>query len=390
MAPRTVTAGYLRELLWPVFVPATLFGLGMGAAAPVVALAARDLGAPVWLAALAGALVGLGMVLGDLPSGVVVARLGERRAIVAASVVGVLGVLLCLAAPTFAVLAAGVVLTGAASAVWGLARQSYLAAVVPLGHRARVMATFGLTFRVGMFAGPVLGAGAIHLVGVRGGFAVQLVAVAVAGWLMGRQPDPGGGEAPAQVPLARVVARHRRVLATLGAGSVLMGAARAAIPVVVPLWAEHLGLDPAAASLAFAAACAVDVACAYPAGHLMDRFGRAWVAVPSLVVLGLGYAAVPLAGTGGALLAVAVVLGLGNGLGNGVIMTVGADTAPPGARAEFLAAWRLTHDAGWFAGPLAVSGLALVAPLPAAAAALAAASLLGAGVFARYLPQFTP
>lgn len=390
MAPSAVAPASFRALLVPVFVPAGLFGVGMGAAAPVIALTALELGAPVWLAAFAVALVGLGMVVGDLPAGAVVARLGERKAVLCGSGLGAFGLLLCLLTPLFWLLAVGVVLTGVATAIWGLARQSYLAEVIPLSHRARVMSSFGLTMRLGMFVGPIIGAGVIAFVGVRGGFLVQLVAMVAAAALMARQPDTEPPTAEKQVSLVAVAVRHRRLLVTLGSGSVLMGAARAAIPIVVPLWANHLGLNATTASLVYALAAAVDVACAYPAGHLMDRFGRTFVAVPSLVILALGYASVPLAGSAAELTAVALVLGLGNGFGNGLIMTVGADAAPAATRAEFLAAWRLTHDVGWFAGPLVVSGLAASVPLAAAVTALAAVSLCGAGVFARYLPRVRP
>ncbi len=44
-------------------------------------------------------------------------------------------------------------------------------------------------------------------------------------------------------------------------------------------------------------------------------------------------------------------------------MTLGADVAPAATRAEFLAAWRLTHDAGMFLGPLSLGAAAIVAPL---------------------------
>ncbi|MCE5292825.1 MAG: MFS transporter [Nocardiaceae bacterium] len=382
---------YLAELFWPVFVPATLFGVGMGAAAPVVALAARDLGAPVWIAALVASLSGFGMMLGDLPSGVLVARLGERKALVLASFTAVVGVVLCILAPSVEVLGVGVLITGVSNAVWGLARQSYLSAVVPLSHRARVMSTFGLTFRIGMFVGPVAGAGLIALIGIRGGFVIQGIGVLLAGLLMVRQQDADGLTGSDQhQPLAGVIAANSSVLVTLGSGSVLLGAARAAVPVVLPLWAEHIGLSAAVASLAYAAAAAIDMSCGYPAGYLMDRFGRAFVAVPSVATLGAGYVLIAFAHSAPTLIAVALVFGIGNGFGNGIIMTIGADTAPPGARAEYLAAWRLMHDIGWFAGPLIVSGLAVVLPLSAAFSSLAAASAVGAGVFARYLPKFTP
>ncbi|ALL79822.1 transporter (plasmid) [Pseudonocardia sp. EC080610-09] len=381
----------MRPLLWTVYLPAAIYGVGQGAAAPVIALTARDLGASVGVAGLAVAAVGLGLLLGDLPAGRIVSRFGERAAIVGGSTAGALGVLLCLLAPTVPVLVAGIVLTGLANAVWGLARQGYLAEAVPFARRARAMAGLTAMMRLGFFAGPFLGAATILLVGVRGGFVVQLVAVVVAGVLMARLPDPPRRTAAGPAPtIPQVVHRHRRLLGTLGAGALLMGAARASREAVLPLWADHLGLDAATASVVFGIGAAVDVACSYPAGRVMDRFGRRIVAVPSLLVMAVSYTVLPLAAGVTSLAVVAVVMGIGNGLGNGVIMTLGADVAPADTRAEFLGAWRLTHDAGMFAGPLFVGMVAAAGPLVVAVGALGGVCALGAAVLGRFIPVYAP
>jgi hypothetical protein len=83
-------------------------------------------------------------------------------------------------------------------------------------------------------------------------------------------------------------------------------------------------------------------------------------------------------------------MGIGNGLGNGVIMTLGADVAPAATRAEFLAAWRLTHDAGMFLGPLSLGAAAIVAPLSLGLSILGVVSLTGAAMMWRYIPRFVP
>ncbi len=381
----------LRSLAPTVYVPAAVYGLGQGAAAPVVALTARDLGASVPVAGLMVALWGLGQVLGDLPAGRLVGRVGERVAIVAASVVGGAGVVLALLAPHVGVLAVGLVLTGLANAVWGLARMSYLSEAVPIARRAQAMSLFGGSIRLGFFVGPLLGAAVIVAVGTQGGFVVQLAAIVVSGVLMARLPDPPTRRDPsvdAVLRLGQVVARHRRLLATLGSGSLLMGAARAARDAVLPLWGDHLGLEAATVSLVFGLGALVDVVCSYPAGRLMDRYGRAWVAVPSLVLMAVAYLGLPLATGLAGFAAASLVLGLGNGLGNGVIMTLGADTAPPATRAEFLAAWRLTHDLGFLAGPLGIAGAAATAPLLAAPLTMAAVAGGGALIMARYIPRY--
>ncbi|MEV0245703.1 MFS transporter [Nocardia sp. NPDC050712] len=384
----------LRPLVFTVYVPTLARGIGMGAAAPVMTLTAVDLGASVAVAGLAVALVGLGQVLGGIPSGQLVAWMGERASTIWGTAVGLVGVLLCMFAPNVPVLCVGLLIVGLSNAVWGLARMTFMAEAIALPLRARAMSLFGGSMRLGFFVGPLLGALAILGVGIRGGFAVQFVAFLVAGWMMVRLPLPGGTYTePALAPpisLLGVVQQHRLVLCTLGAGSMLMGAARASREVILPLWAHHIGIDAATASLLFGIAAALELVFAYPAGHLMDRYGRAPIAVPSLGILAASYAAVPLTYSTVTLGAVAVALGVGNGIGNGLIMVLGADVAPPGIRAEFLAAWRLTHDCGAFGGPLLLGVLASAAPLAVAALTIGGVAALGAVVMGRFIPRHIP
>lgn len=191
------------------------------------------------------ALVGLGQVIGDTCSGQIVARIGERRSIVLASSVAAVGALTCLLAQAVWLLALGILLVGLANAVWGLARQNYLSLAVPFEWRARAMSLFGGALRFGFFAYPFIGAGAIVLMGARGGFVVQLVAIIVAGLMMARLPDPpGAGAVQSPISLLGVFAEHGRLLSTLGAGSLLLGVARSSRDAILPLWANHIGLSP--------------------------------------------------------------------------------------------------------------------------------------------------
>ena len=69
----------------------------------------------------------------------------------------------------------------------------------------------------------------------------------------------------------------------------------------------------------------------------------------------------------------------GNGLGSGIVMTIGADTAPVVGRAQFLGGWRLCGDIGGTSGPLAFSALAAVLPLAVACVVVGLVGLAGAG-----------
>lgn len=388
MTERTEPEPGLRPFFLSLFVPSAIFGLGTGAGAPMMALLARELGASVPVAGLIVALVAFGAVLGDLPSGTVVARFGERRAIVLGSALGATGVLVSLSAPIPAVLAVGATLTGFANAVWGLARQSYLAGALPPHMRARGISANAAMSRAGVFVGPFVGAGAVHLTGVSGGLIVQVIAIVVSGALVANTavPEPDRSQQRSGGVIA-VAASHRTVLGTLGVGAMLVGASRASRDAVLPLWADHIGVAPATVSLIFGVAAAVDVALAYPSGVLMDRFGRRVTAVPALLLFGTAFLILPLSQQLWWLVVVAVVLGSANGMSNGIVMTLGADVSPPHARAEFLAAWRLTHDTGSFAGPLVVGAVATVS-LAGGATAIGVLALVGAGVMYRYIPRY--
>jgi MFS family permease len=383
--------GPLRRLVVPVFLPTAVFGLGQGASAPVIALQARELGASIGVAGLIVAVLGLGQVLGDIPAGRIVARVGERTAVLLGTAVGTVGVALCLVAWTPLLLGIGVGLSGVANAVWGLARQSYVIDAVPTRLRARALSALAGLQRLGFLVGPFLGAVIVHFIGPRGGFVVQLAAVLGAGVLMLAMPaldGDAGGTRPA-MPLWRVLAGNRHVLSTLGVGAVVMGAARASRQAVLPLWAEYIGLDPVTTSLLFGVGAAVDVALSYPAGRWMDMRGlpgRRTITAGSLVLFAASHLVLPLAGGVVSLGAVAVLMGLANGLSNGVMQTIGADVAPAEGRTEFLGAFRLCHDVGMLAGPLVISGVSAAAGLAVAAAALGGVSGAGAGWFARWLP----
>jgi hypothetical protein len=86
----------------------------------------------------------------------------------------------------------------------------------------------------------------------------------------------------------------------------------------------------------------------------------------------------------------AVVLGVGNGLSSGILLTLGADVAPKADPAPFLGSWRTLTDAGGALAPLAVAGIAAIASLAVATGAVGVLGFLGAAAFARWVPRFIP
>jgi MFS family permease len=253
----------LRSVAVAAYGPATLFGLAEGSMLPVITLSAIDRGASSAVAALIGALLGIGSIVTNIPSGILATRIGERKSMIVAAVATAAGLALCLAnlgrgPGSLAVYGSGALLIGSASSVYGLARQSYLTEMVPPHMRARALSTLGGTLRIGVFLGPFLGAGAMQLWGLPGAYYVSLAAITAAGVIVYRVPDLEVSDehkaAAAQVTTVSVLRRYRRTLVTLGAGVLLLSAIRQARQVVIPLWAAHIGLSPTANSVIYGAA----------------------------------------------------------------------------------------------------------------------------------------
>lgn len=376
----------------PVYLPSLLFGIGQGAAAPVIPLSVREHGGSVALASLVVAVLGVGRVIGNLPAGVLVLRIGERRAMILAAGVAAAALGVCIAATSLWVLAVAVGVTGMTTAVFGLARHAYLTEAVPYRLRARAMSALGGTHRIGLFVGPFLGAALAHTTGTDGGYWVHLGAALVAGITVLVLPDvaheqPTHHDQP-RPSTYRTIRQHLPVLRTLGMGAVLIGAVRASRQVVIPLWADHIGLDPATISVIFGIAGAVDMLLFYPAGWIMDRIGRSWVVVPSMTILGLAHVILPFATTTASLTAVAIVMGVGNGIGSGTIMTLGSDVSPETNRAVFLGAWRLCSDFGNGVGPLFLGAVSTLTALGPAAIAMGGIAGVGALAMARWIPKY--
>jgi MFS family permease len=353
----------LSRIAVPAFGPTLLFGIGEGAILPMVPLLARELGASIPTAALIVTLIGIGSLLNNIPASIITARWGERWAIVAAGVWSALGMTLCLFASHFALLAVGCFMVGMSQGVYNLARQSYLTEVVPVSHRARALSTLGGMMRVGQFIGPLAAAAVVHGLGPKGAFGLGIVAVAGAAALGAAIPDlrhagEGAAASSQRVTFFSTLRDHRRIYLSAGLAVLLVGAVRASRQAALPLWADHLGLAASAASLLYGLAGGVEMLLFYPAGKLMDARGRRWVALPSMLAMGAGLLAMPFTGGFSALLAVALLIGVGNGLGSGLIMTLGADLAPREGRAYFLGVWRLMADIGSSSGPALLSLLA--------------------------------
>ena len=386
----------LRSIAIPAFGPALLFSVGEGLILPVVALSARDLGASVAVAALTVTLIGLGSWFFNLPASLITLKFGERWAIVgaaAASAAALAAAALSASLPGGLWLLAGAMLVvGMAASVFSLARQKYLTEAVPVVLRARALSTLGGVTRIGIFIGPFIGAAVMQFGGIPAAYWAGVVAMAAAAALSVTIPDleatlPADGAPAEQATLRGVAASHAGVFLTVGMGVMLLSAMRASRQVVIPLWSDHLGMDATSASLIYGLSGAIDMLVFYPAGKLMDRKGRQWVAVPSTLLMGTALLLIPLTGSFVGLLLAALLIGFGNGISSGLVMTLGADFSPDRGRGQFLGLWRFMADAGSTGGPVLLSGVTALASLGPGISATGLLGFAAAAVFAVVIPR---
>jgi MFS family permease len=387
----------LRQIAVPAFGPSFLFGLGEGAILPVIALSVRQLGGSVALAALMVTLIGIGSLVSNIPASLITTRYGERWAIVGAAVWGVLAMALCLFAWNLWAFGVGVFMVGMSAAVFGLARQSYLTEAVPFHFRARALSTLGGVMRIGLFLGPFLAAALIHAMGIGGAYWAGIGALALAAAVAARIPElsahmtntAGSDAATMRAPatLRSVGSSHAKIFLTVGIGALLVAAVRASRQAVIPLWAESIGLDAATTSLIYGLAGGIDMLVFYPAGKVMDRRGRAWVAVPSMLIIGVAMTLTPFTHSATTLLLASLLIGFGNGIGSGMIMTLGADYSPVVGRAHFLGLWRLMSDIGSTGGPALLSAVTALVSLATGIWCTGALAFAAAGVLWYWIPR---
>jgi len=392
VADTSSPAKALKPLLVPVFVPSVLMSIAEYSLLPIIPSSAEKLGASIPVAGFIAGLLMVGVLIADLPAGRLVDRIGERRAMISGAIAGAVGVTLVATSINLWLMGTGALLLGVGVAIFALARHAFFAEHIPMHFRARALSLLGGTFRAGAFIGPLIGSWLIVTFGVTSVYWFSALACLGAGAVLLATK----AEAIKSTPVSKKggtwkTAKENRVqLLTLGVGAGILGAIRTTRQIGLPLWALMIALSPAEVSLYIGLAGVLDFALFYTSGQIMDRWGRFWSAVPPLIGLAVLHILMFTVQDGTGFLLMACAMALANGLGSGIILTIGADLAPPNARNEFLASYRLITDLGVASAPPLLSAVTVVFGLGAAMASFGVIGLAGAGLMWRYIPRFIP
>ena len=370
----------LRRLLVPLYLPWGMATLGAGIVLPVLPLHLEEVGLSLGSVGTVLAASGIGSALGGVPASSVAERRGTDRLLLVSLVLlagttAVLGL-------TSMVVALVAMRIGYGFAFAGLSqsRQLVVARQVAVGLRGRVNSFVGGMHRLTYVVGPILGGRVYETWGADATFVLSGVLTGVgllALVLPGGRDDHPVAAVGAQVRIASSLWRHRRRLVVASLGPLLVASAREGRHVVVPLIGDELELDAAAIGLLVAVGTAADFVLFPIAGWLMDRFGRLASMVPAFSLMAFGLALLGFADTVTQAVVAGVIMGFGNGLSAGTMLTLSTDLAPVDQPGPFIAGFHTLSGAGTFVGPFAVGWVADAHGLGTAALVLAVTLMAG-------------
>ena len=355
---------------------------------PLYALQVLD--SPAYAALVVG-FRGLGILLFDVPAGILVARFGDKAVLLGALVTHAAVMLVLAVASVEWLVPIAAIPLGSSMAAWFLGRQSYITDSSSADERGRAIAVMAGINRSGFFIGPGAGGFAANLYGYPIAFSIGAILALVAAIIVfvstRNVPRKKVPKETVFAVIGKILSSNSRLFATAGFVALTIQLMRATQQLLVPLFGTFVGLDVATIGLVVSLCAALDMSLFYPVGIVMDRWGRKWTGIPSMLVFVLGLLLLPFAQDFYSLLGAGLVLGLGNGLSTGIVMIIGMDIAPTDKRGEFLGVWRLLGDVGTVTGPLLAGVLVNIATLGVASVVVAVLGLLGVGTFSFFVPE---
>lgn len=382
-----------KQLLFVIYLPSFLLAVVQGLLillAPLLALK----GEASWLeAGFLMALKNTGTLFSSLPAGFAIARYGDKRLMLFGAALMGLACLLIYYGQSYLSLLTSMILFGLGMGSWTLARQTFMSAYIDVSERGRYMSVLAAVQRGGMFVGPLL-AGIVSLYyDFEIAFLISTLLVVFAFILLLTNKVEGHNKVKLQSfrktfsYIPDLIKTYRSAFINSALFMVSFKWVRAGIQLLIPLWGHQIGLVTEEIAFAFAITAFLDIAFLYLGGSIADRYGRKWSGGLSLSLLSLSLILLNWSNDYASFLIISALAGVSNGLGGGIIMTIGADLAPSTNRGLFLGSWRLVGDVTGVLSPLLIGGLGALFTLGVAAAGSGAVGLLGTGLLIFYAKE---
>jgi MFS family permease len=354
-----------RVLIW-MCVLVAVNQLGFGAMIPSLALYAQSFGVPAYAIGLAVAIYGLARFASAIPAGQLSDRLGRRPSLALGGVISALGNLWCGLAGTYPEFIAARFVAGIGAGLVLTTGQVVLADITTPERRGRTISIYQGTFLFAVGIGPFPGGLLAEHFGLAAPFTAYGLAsllVTIVAWFavsetrdlsQSRGRTAGAPALPFAEQMRLLAAKIGFVLVSLISlmnAVVRTGGLFAIIPTLIT---ARLGLSVSAIGFAMMLGSVSGLFAAYPAGWLTDQFGRKAVIVPATVMTGISMLLFCFAPSYLWFTAACIVWGIASSVGGAAPAAYAADSAPPGMNAAAMSMFRMTGDAGYVIGPLAL------------------------------------
>lgn len=383
----------LRNIAVSLYVPTLVMAFCGGLIVPILPLLALSFEVSYGMTGVVLAAAGIGTLISDVPVGTLVRRIGYRKGMVAGAIVMFVAALAVFAATSIVEIFVFRLFTGVGLTLWTISRQTYLYEAIDQAKLGRASALMGGIHRLTSFVAPALGGFMGEALGLRSPFLLyaflSLVSLAVA-FAFVPKPDLENRKVRDERSgrFRDHLSANLRIVLRAGPGYAVGQITRSSRNVIIPLFAaEVLGLSPLSIGIITSLSFGVDLIMVYPAGMIMDRFGRKFAYVPSFFLQGLALSLIPFTASFAELLVVAMALGLANGIGAGTMLTLAGDLAPAKGRGDFLGIWHFVGDAGGASAPLIMGKVGDLAGLGASAFVAGASGVLAAVLLGLLIPE---
>ena len=322
--------------------------------------------------------IGLGKIIGDIPWGFLLGRIGAKNLMIISGAVISLSACLSWVAvsltSSFWFLVMAMLVYGLGQGAGVLSRMAMISERIPKSERGRVSALLGGSQRLAMAIGPALGGllMSFSLSALFMGQAISALGSVVIVFITKRTlaDYPGAVDFDSSTAASRKT-RHTggtslsrpEIISLIDISIFVMGiqTIRECRKLVIPLAGSDIGMSDDDIGWYTSVSYAIDAILFSTAGMLMDTFGRNFAGCISVSLMVLAQLVAVPGISPSILLMNGVISGIGNGLSSGILTAYGADLAPsrsPESKAEFLSYFRLMGDVGEFVGPIVIGIIA--------------------------------
>jgi MFS family permease len=373
--------------------------LGFGAMIPALPLYAQSFGVPHSAIGGAIAVYGLARFLVAMPTGQLADSLGRRPTLALGGVVSAVGNLWSATAAGFPEFLVARFVAGAGATLVLTTGVVILADITTPARRGRVMAIYQGVFLFAVGIGPFPGG----LIAEHAGLAAPFVAYAAAAAFVGglawfavpetrdlHRPEHAARDSldlsfPAQL---RLLGAQVGFLLVSAIGFMHAVARTGGIFNIIPvLGRDALDLSASAIGLSMAIGGLLGLAVTYPAGMLVDWYGRKAVIVPATAVTALALVLFALAPSYAWFIAASAAWGVASAVGGAAPSAYAADSAPPGMNAAAMSSFRMLADLGYVIGPITLGWIVDVQGPQAALGVAAFLLVVNGALFARFAPE---